>query len=120
MEHVSTPAADAATSSATAGISPSIQDFDPAIRLQLGDQFVGMLLEVYGDFERTHQGFGGFMQLLQGCEPGYELTAGNLFALLEPISGAMDDLGSDLAGMLNVRAWHSRAEQLTEEAGARL
>lgn len=48
------------------------------------------------DAERVNAALASVMELLQGCTPDHQLTAGNLFALLEPVCAGLDTLCGDL------------------------
>lgn len=48
------------------------------------------------DAERVNAALASVMELLQGCKPDHQLTAGNLSALLEPVWAGMDTLCGDL------------------------
>lgn len=48
------------------------------------------------DAERVNSALASVMELLQGCNPDHQLTAGNLFALLEPVCAGLDQLCGDL------------------------
>lgn len=48
------------------------------------------------DAERVNAALAAVMELLQGCKPDHQLTAGNLDSLLEPIWAGLDTLCGDL------------------------
>lgn len=55
-----------------------------------------LLPGVQADAERTCLALASVMELLRGCDPSHPLSAGGLYALLEPIWGGMDTLCGDL------------------------
>lgn len=54
------------------------------------------LPDVLQDAERTRLALASVMELLHGCDPAYQLSAGGLLFLLEPIAGGLDTLCGDL------------------------
>ena len=71
---------------AAAGASPS--SFLPA--------HPELLPDVLPDAERTRLALAAVLELLHGCDPDYQLSAGGLLLLLEPIAGGLDALCGDL------------------------
>lgn len=114
MEHDST-LADHANAPLSAGFPFNVQSADPAIILKLCEEFSRRLADSCEDAERTQNGMAGFMELLQGCDAGYDLTAGNMLALLEPVFGGLVSVCEDLCGLLNSPYWAARAASLAAQ-----
>lgn len=60
-----------------------------------------LLHDVRLDAERVNAALAGVMELLQGCRPDHQLTAGKLDALLEPVWAGLDTLCGDLRTATN-------------------
>jgi len=55
-----------------------------------------LLHDVRIDADRVNAALASVMELLQGCNPGYTLSASNLESLLEPVWAGLDTLCGDL------------------------
>lgn len=55
-----------------------------------------LLLDVLPDAENTSLALCAVLELLRGCDPDHQLSAGGLLRLLEPIAGSLDTLCGDL------------------------
>ena len=55
-----------------------------------------LLHDVHSDAQGIRLAMASLMELLRGCDPAYQLSAGGLESMLEPIWGCMETLCGDL------------------------
>jgi len=55
-----------------------------------------LLRDIHADAQSLAFAMATMFELLRGCEPDHQVSAGGLLALLEPVCGGMETLVGDL------------------------
>ena len=60
-----------------------------------------LLRDIHADAQSLALAMSTMFELLRGCDPDHQVTAGGLLALLEPVTGGMETLVGDLGTARN-------------------
>ena len=104
------------TATQSARAPSAFKAYPPKIQRRLSAELIENLAGITDDAARASSALQGLQELLYGCPPGHEMSAGNLRELLEPICGAVDGLALDLNTLISPPGWHARAAELAAAA----
>ncbi len=89
---------------AAAGPTPAIAPLTPG-EIATGEAMYELASGAHADVDRACNAMASLMELLQGCNDGYSITASYLVELLTPVHGCMETAAVDMLTLLKADNW---------------